>query len=232
MTGEKMRILVVDDEKQIRRVLNAALALHGYEVVEAASGGEGLSQAVTYQPDLIVLDLGLPDMDGTEVVRRLREWSHAPIIILSVREDEDDKIEALDAGADDYVTKPFGMGELLARLRAAMRHMTEEEDEQVVVCGELTLDLPHHAVTVRGQKLKLAVTEYEILKYLAKNKGKVVTHRQLLRTVRGPNHQEDTHYLRVYVAQLRHKIETDPNHPRYIITEPGVGYRLTAAETE
>ena len=157
MTDEKMRVLVVDDEKQIRRVLNAALSLHGYEVAEAASGEEGLTQAAAYQPDLIVLDLGLPDMDGTEVVRRLREWSQTPIIILSVREDEDDKIGALDAGADDYVTKPFGMGELLARVRAAMRHKTQEEDEQVLVFGELTLDLPHHVVSARGQKLKLAV---------------------------------------------------------------------------
>ena len=228
MPSDKVRILVIDDEMQIRRVLTVVLAHHGYEVLEAASGDEGLSQAAASQPDLIVLDLGLPDMDGTEVIRRLREWTQVPIIILSVREDEGDKIEALDVGADDYVSKPFAMGEFLARMRVALRRGTDEADEPVLTFGELTVDLRRHLVTVRGKKLKLTATEYEILKCLAVYGGKVVTHAHLLRTVRGSHDRMDSHYLRVYIGQLRRKIEDDPHHPQYIITEPGVGFRLTA----
>jgi two-component system KDP operon response regulator KdpE len=228
MPSDKVRILIIDDEKQIRRVLTVVLTHHDYDVREAASGDEGLSLAAAWQPDLIVLDLGLPDIDGIEVIRRLREWTQVPIIILSVREDESDKIEALDAGADDYVTKPFAMGELLARVRVALRRKSGEVDEPVITFGELTIDLGHRLVTVRGEKLKLTVVEYEILKCLAVYGGRVVTHAHLLRTVRGPHCKVDSHYLRVYVGQLRRKIEEDPNHPHYIITEPGVGFRLTA----
>ncbi len=230
MPAERARILVIDDEREIRRILTASLTGHGYEVREAASGQEGVSQAALHQPDLVVLDLGLPDMDGVEVVRRLREWTQTPIIILSVREDEDDKIEALDAGADDYVTKPFIMGELLARVRVALRRAGKEEDEEALSFGDVRVDLCRRLITVRGQRVRLSVTEYEILRHLAVHRGKVVTHGQLLRAVRGPNHQEDTHYLRVYIAQLRHKIENDPNHPTHIITEPGVGYRMAVED--
>lgn len=227
MSSDAIRIMVIDDEIQIRRVLTVVLTQHGYDVREAASGGEGLSLAATLKPDLIVLDLGLPDIDGVEVLHRLREWTQTPVIILSVREDESDKVVALDAGADDYVTKPFVMGEFLARVRVALRRRAEETDEPVLTFGELTLDLARRLVTVRGEKLKLSATEYEVLKCLATYKGRVVTHAHLLRTIRGRHHHGDSHYLRVYIAQLRRKIEEDPNHPQYIITEPGVGYRLT-----
>ncbi len=226
METSAARILVVDDEKQIRRILAASLASRGNEVVEAESGGEAVSRTALHQPDLVILDLGLPDIDGIEVIRRVREFTQTPIIILSVREGEEDKIEALNAGADDYVTKPFAMGELLARVRVALRRASREEDEGVIVHGDMTVDLGRHLIIVRGQKVRLSVTEYEILRHLALHMGKVVTHGQLLRAVRGPNHQEDSHYIRVYIAQLRHKIESDPNHPTHIITESGVGYRM------
>jgi two-component system, OmpR family, KDP operon response regulator KdpE len=226
MASDGARILVVDDEKQIRRMLKTALTGFGYDIAEASSGHEGLNQSAIFHPDLIILDLGLPDFDGTEVVRRLREWTQIPIIILSVREQEQDKIKALDAGADDYITKPFGMGELLARIRVALRHVAKTEDEPVLNFGELTVDLAHRRVTLKGEDLKLTPTEYEILKYLALQAGKVVTHRQLLRAVWGPNYQDETHYLRIYVGQLRRKIEADPSQPIYILTESGVGYRM------
>ena len=220
------RILVIDDEKQIRRMLKTALTGFGYDISEASSGQEGLNQTSIFHPDLIVLDLGLPDFDGVEVVRRLREWTQIPIIILSVREQESDKIRALDAGADDYITKPFGMGELLARIRVALRHAAKTEDEPVLTFGELTVDLAHRRVTLKGDEVKLTPTEYEILKHLAGHAGKVVTHGQLLKTIWGPNCQEETHYLRIYIGQLRRKIEADPSQPSYILTESGVGYRL------
>jgi two-component system, OmpR family, KDP operon response regulator KdpE len=220
------RILVVDDEKQIRRMLKTALTGFGYDIAEASSGQEGVNQTAIFHPDLVVLDLGLPDFDGTEVVRRLREWTQIPIIILSVREQEQDKIRALDAGADDYITKPFGMGELLARIRVALRHVAKTEDEPVLTFGELRVDLAHRRVTLKREDLKLTPTEYEILKYLALQAGKVVTHKQLLRAVWGPNYQEETHYLRIYIGQLRRKIEADPSQPIYILTESGVGYRM------
>jgi two-component system, OmpR family, KDP operon response regulator KdpE len=226
MASNGARILVVDDEKQIRRMLNTALTGFGYAIAEASSGREGLNQTAIFHPDLVILDLGLPDFDGTEVVRRLREWTQIPIIILSVREQEQDKISALDAGADDYITKPFGMGELLARIRVALRHVAKAEDEPVLTFGELTVDLAHRRVTLKGEELKLTPTEYEILKYLALQAGKVVTHGQLLRAVWGPNHQDETHYLRIYIGQLRRKIEADPSQPNYILTESGVGYRM------
>jgi two-component system KDP operon response regulator KdpE len=176
---------------------------------------------------LIILDLGLPDLDGTEVIKRLREWAQVPIIILSVREHETDKIKALDAGADDYITKPFGMGELLARIRVALRHVAKTEDEPVLTFGELTLDLARRNVSLKGTEIKLTPIEYEILKYLALKAGRVVTHTQLLRAIWGSNYQDQTHYLRIYIGHLRRKIENDSSQPAYIVTEPGVGYRLT-----
>ena len=226
MPSEGARILVIDDEKQIQRMLKTALTSYGYDIAEAPSGQEGLNQTAIFHPDLIILDLGLPDLDGIEVIKRLREWTQTPIIILSVREDEEDKIQALDAGADDYLTKPFSMGELLARLRVALRHMAKSEDEPVLVFGKLTMDLPRRLVLLDGEEVKLTPTEYEILKYLAIQAGRVVTHGQLLRAIWGPNYQEQTHYLRVYVGQLRRKIEADPSQPAIIVTESGVGYRL------
>jgi len=226
MPSDGARILVVDDEKQIRRVLRTALAGDGYAVAEAASGREGLSQTALFHPDLVILDLGLPDLEGTEVIRRLREWTQTPIIVLSVREQEDDKIEALDAGADDYVTKPFSMGELLARIRVTLRHTAKTTAEPVLAFGDLSIDLSSRRVALKGSEVRLTPLEYELLKYLALQAGKVVTHTQVLKAVWGPNSQEETHYLRIYVAHLRRKIEADPSQPRYLITEPGVGYRL------
>lgn len=226
MATEGARILVIDDEHEIRRMLEVALDAYGYTVGEAGSGKEGLSQTLIFHPDLIILDLGLPDLDGMEVIGRLREWSRIPIIILSVRERESDKIGALDAGADDYLTKPFSMGELLARIRVAIRRASKTEDEPVLTFADLSIDVSRRIVLLKQEELKLTPTEYEILKYLALHAGRVVTHRQLLRAIWGPNYQEETHYLRVYVRQLRRKIETDPAKPLYITTEPAVGYRF------
>lgn len=220
------RILIIDDEKQIRKLLEVALSSHGYELEEAACGRDGLNKAAVFRPDLIVLDLGLPDLDGLEVLRQLREWSKTPVIILSVREQENEKITALDSGADDYVTKPFGMGELLARIRAALRHAAGLGNEPVLSFGDLVVDVARRHITVNGYEIKLTPTEYELAKNLAIYAGKVLTHRQLLRAVWGPSYENDTQYLRVYIAQLRRKIEEDPSRPRHIITEPGVGYRL------
>lgn len=224
------RVLIIDDESQIRKMMKVALAAHGYELEEGASGQEGLALAATFHPDLIVLDLGLPDMDGLEVLKRLREWTQTPIIVLSVREMENDKIKALDSGADDYVTKPFSMGELLARMRVALRHSAKSGDEPLLEIGDLTVDLAHRQVFVEDKEIKLTPTEYEILKNLAIHAGKVLTHRQLLRTIWGVDYQDEAHYLRVYIGQLRRKIEPDPTRPKYIITEPGVGYRLILRE--
>jgi two-component system KDP operon response regulator KdpE len=227
MPPEEIRILVVDDERQIRRMLKTALSAHGYDIREAPSGYDSLSQTQLFHPDVIILDLGLPDLDGIEVIRRLREWTKVPIIVLTVREHEHDKIEALDAGADDYVTKPFSMGELLARIRVALRYSAKPDDEPLVTLGKLRVDLARHQVAVDDNEVKLTPTEYEILRFLVLYAGKIATHQQLLRVTRG-SHRNDVHYLRVYIAQLRHKIEEDPNRPRYIVTEPGVGYRFGA----
>ncbi len=227
---EGARILVIDDELQIRRMLKTALAGYGYALGEAATAKEGLAQAAVFHPDLVILDLGLPDADGMEVITHLREWTQVPIIVLSVREGETDKIGALDAGADDYLTKPFSMGELLARIRVALRHAAGSEDEPVLTFPELALDFARRVVLLKGSELKLTPTEYEILKYLALHAGRVVTHGQLLRAVWGPNYQESTQYLRVYVGQLRRKMEEDPARPRYIVTEAGVGYRFMSGE--
>ena len=231
MAPEEVRILVVDDERELRRMLATALAGYGYLVEEAPSGSEGLSRTQLFHPHMIILDLGLPDMDGIEVIRRLREWTKVPIIVLTVREHEEDKINALDAGADDYVTKPFGMGELMARIRVALRYSGGPE-ETVIVWGRLTIDLAARRVAIDEKGIKLTLIEYEVLKYLVLQAGRVVTHRQLLRAIRGPGHVGDAHYLRVYIAQLRHKLEEDPNRPRYIVTEPGVGYRFGALDNE
>ncbi len=226
MSGDGPRILVVDDERPIRRFLHTALAAQGYSVVEVGTGEEALAAVPMVRPDLIILDLGLPDLDGIIVTRRIREWSRVPIVILSVREQDEDKIAALDAGADDYLTKPFSVGELLARLRVAVRHATRPTEEPVVNSGELTVDLAHRLVTVSGREISLTPIEYELLKVLATHAGKVLTHRHLLRAVWGPGYDAETHLLRVNMSKLRHKTEPDPSRPRYIVTEPGVGYRL------
>ncbi|NPV90153.1 MAG: response regulator [Firmicutes bacterium] len=226
MGNKGMRILVIDDEPQMRRLLKVALEAHDFDVGETASGREGLEMAAIFKPDLVLLDMGLPDMDGLEVVKRIREWSPVPIIILSVRDQETEKVAALDNGADDYVTKPFGMGELLARIRTALRHATSAESEPVLDFDGMVIDLAYRRVSVDGEEVKLTPTEYEMLKALALHRGKVLTQRQLLRAVWGPNFEQEAHYLRVYIGQLRHKIEKDPSRPRHIITEPGVGYRL------
>ncbi len=223
-----LRVLVVDDEDSIRRFLRAALTSHGYQVFEARNGEEALSAVLTSRPDGIILDLGLPDLDGLEVTRRLRGWTRIPIIILSVRDRESDKVEALDAGADDYISKPFGMGELLARLRAATRHALLPMTEPVFTIGDLVVDLEHRVVRVGAREVQLTPTEYEILRLLTKNAGKVLTHRQILRDVWGEDNQADMHMLRVNISNLRHKLETDPTRPHYVLTEPGVGYRLYA----
>ena len=221
-------VLVVDDEAPIRKFLRAGLESQGYALVEAPSGREAIAQAATRAPDIVLLDLGLPDIDGFEVVRRIREWSAMPVIVLSARGQESDKIRALDAGADDYVTKPFAMGELLARMRAAMRHAARAgaEGESVLTFGELNVDLGRRRVSVAGAEVRLTPIEYRLLVALAQHAGRVLTHAQLLRQVWGPGYASQHHYLRVYMAQLRHKIERDPARPRLLLTEPGVGYRL------
>jgi two-component system KDP operon response regulator KdpE len=220
-------ILVVEDEAQVVRFLRASLASHGFKVLEAATGRAGLIEASARVPDLVLLDLGLPDMDGVEVARKLREWSAVPIIVLSARGQERDKIEALDAGADDYLTKPFGIGELLARIRVALRHSAGgAAGEPVVSVGDLRVDLAAHTVERAGNEVRLTPIEFRLLAVLAKNAGKVVTQRQLLKEVWGPSAVGQAHYLRVYMAQLRHKLEAEPARPRLFVTEPGVGYRL------
>lgn len=220
------RVLVVDDENAIRRYLHTALTAQGFSVYEAANGQETLNAVVEDRPDVIILDLGLPDFDGIEVTRRLREWSNTPIIILSVREAEQDKIAALDAGADDYLTKPFGTGELMARMRVVMRRLANKPDEPVLQVDALKMDLSRRVVTVNDDQVALTPTEYEILRLLLQNAGKVLTHRQLLRQVWGTAYESEMHMLRVNISNLRHKIEPDPTRPHYLMTEPGVGYRL------
>jgi two-component system KDP operon response regulator KdpE len=222
----KTKVLIVDDEHAIRRFLRTSLTAHGYEVHEAATGEDAILQAINIRPDLIILDLGLPGMDGIEVTRRLREWTQTPIVILSVQNQDTDKIEALDAGADDYLTKPFSVGELTARLRVAMRHVHQEEPELVFISGKLRVDLTARVVTYDGQEIQLTPTEYDLLRVLVNYAGRVLTHRQLLKEVRGTSYQMETHLLRVHMSNLRHKIEEDPSNPHYILTEPGVGYRL------
>lgn len=222
-------LLVVEDDAQMRKFLRASLSSHGYRLVEAVNGAEGLHQAASYNPDLILLDLGLPDLDGLEVTKKLREWASAPIIVISARGQEDDKINALDWGADDYLTKPFGTGELLARIRVALRHAArvgQERSEPVLTVGALSVDLDKRTVHVAGAEVHLTPIEYKLLVTLLKNAGKVMTHRQLLKEVWGPGYANNTQYLRVYMVQLRHKLEADAARPRYLVTEPGVGYRF------
>jgi two-component system KDP operon response regulator KdpE len=226
MTETGARVLVVDDEPAIRRFLRVSLSAHGYAVFEADSGQAALSAVVANRPDLIILDLGLPDLDGTEVTRLLREWTRTPIIILSVRGQEADKIAALDAGADDYLTKPFGAGELLARMRVALRRVGQSGVQPVFTSGDLTVDLVRRVVLVSGREVQLTPTEYDLLRVLVTDAGKVLTHRQLLRQVWGMGYEQEVHMLRVNISNLRRKIEPDPARPRYILTEPGVGYRL------
>jgi two-component system, OmpR family, KDP operon response regulator KdpE len=230
VSGEALgRVLVVDDERSIRRYLRAVLADQGYEVIEAERGEVAIAAAARHRPDVVLLDLGLPDIDGLVVIERLREFTAVPIIVLSVREHEDDKVAALDAGADDYLTKPFGTSELLARLRAAARRATAPAAVPVLALGGLRMDLARHHVTVDDVEVQLTPTEYDLLRALLQDAGKVLTHRQLLRRVWGPGYETDTHLLRVNVSNLRRKIEADPTRPRYVLTEPGVGYRLGEA---
>jgi two-component system KDP operon response regulator KdpE len=232
MSEEPVRILVVDDESAIRRFLRASLTMHGYAVFEAASGTEALQEVRVARPDVIILDIGLPGIDGVEVTRYLREWNSAPIIILSVRDDESGKVEALDAGADDYLTKPFGTSELLARIRAALRRANKAESGPVFAVGELSVDLSERSVRIGGHDVQLTATEWDLLKELVLHAGKVLTHRQLVSAVWGNSCYEDApHLLRVNISNLRRKLCLDPSRPRYIVTEPGVGYRLLAETT-
>jgi len=223
-------ILLVEDDPQIRRFLRAALPAHGFRLVEAESGAAGLTEAATRAPEVVLLDLGLPDIDGLEFIRRLREWSAMPVIVLSARGLERDKVAALDAGADDYLTKPFGVEELLARLRVALRHRVSAGSAgapaSTYTVGDLTVDLAGHIVRLAGREVRLTPTEFRLLAVLVRHAGKVVTHRHLLVEIWGPGSAENTHYLRVQMHGLRHKLEETPARPRYLITEPGVGYRL------
>lgn len=223
----ELTVLLVEDEPHIRRVLQSVLASEGYRVFEAETGERGLVEASTRRPDLLVVDLGLPDMDGVEVVRAVRHWSELPILILSARAEEADKIAALDAGADDYLTKPFGVGELLARVRALARRRTKGgEGTPVVSFGEVQVDLARRAVTRNGELVHLTNIEYRLLAVLLVNAGKVMTHRHLMREVWGPGHAENSHYLRIYVSRLRQKLEPNPTEPAHLLTETGVGYRF------
>ncbi len=224
----KPRVLIVDDEHPIRRFLRTSLRAHGYDVQEAATGEDAILQAVNAQPDLIILDLGLPDVSGIEVTKRIREWSNTPIVILSVLDQDTDKIEALDAGADDYLTKPFSVGELMARLRVAMRHAYQPDPDPVFEVNGLRVDLAVRRVTRDGEDIQLTPTEYDLLRVLVQYAGRVLTHQQLLKEVRGAGYQTETHLLRVHMSNLRRKLEKDPTNPQYITTEPGVGYRLAA----
>lgn len=227
-TADNMpRILVVDDELAIRRFLHTVLSGEEFSLHEAENGHAGLASAAAFRPDVILLDLGLPDLDGIEVIRRIREWSPVPIIVLSVRDRENDKVAALDAGADDYLTKPFGVGELLARIRAALRRSLQQTPEPVFTSNGLVVDLTRRRVTVDGVDVQLTPTEYDILRLLVTHAGKVLTHGQILKQVWGIAYLEQPHVLRVNVSNLRRKVEADPSRPRHIITEPGVGYRLT-----
>jgi two-component system KDP operon response regulator KdpE len=224
-------VVLIEDEPQIRRFLRATLTGEGYRVFEATTGAAGLVEAGARQPDVVIVDLGLPDLDGLDVIRRLRQWAGMPIIVLSARGEERDKVTALDAGADDYVGKPFSAGELLARIRVALRHTagaSHQADESAFRVGELQVDRLRRHVSIGGREIRLTPIEYKLLTTLVRHAGKVVTHQQLLREVWGPSHTDQAHYVRVYMAHLRHKLETEPARPRYLLTEAGVGYRLAA----
>jgi len=229
MTGARATILVVEDEPEIRRFLRATLDAEGYRVVESPSGRRGSIDAATHKPDMAIVDLGLPDMDGVEVIRRIRRWSGMPIVVLSARAHERSKIEALDAGADDYVTKPFPIGELLARIRAALRHAVRPPSGgRTLAFDGATIDLDARNAMRDGVEVRLTPIEFRLLAALARHAGMVVTQRQLLEEVWGPTHRDDTHYLRIYMKQLRDKLERDPLRPRHLLTETGIGYRLVA----
>jgi two-component system KDP operon response regulator KdpE len=230
MVSAEPLVLIVDDETPIRRFLRLSLVGEGYRAIEAGTAGEALEKLVGQRPDVVILDLGLPDRDGLALLREVREWSGIPIVVLSARERENDKVAALEAGADDYLTKPFGVGELIARLRVALRHAALAEvpvGEAVFTTGELKVDLARRLVFVGQREVRLTPIEYRLLAVLVKHAGKVLTHRQLLHEVWGPEYGDENHYVRVYVAQLRRKLEADPARPCYLRTEPGVGYRLT-----
>ena len=224
------RVLVVDDELPMRRALGIGLRARGYEVDLAENGAQGLELAARHHPDVVILDLGLPDMDGVDVAHALRGWTNVPIIVLSARESEGVKVAALDAGADDYVTKPFGMDELLARLRAALRRAAPAEEAPVVTTPDFTIDLASKQVHRDGSEIRLTPTEWHVVELLVRNRGKLVTQQQLLQQVWGPEYQRETHYLRFYLSQIRRKLEPEPSQPRYFITEPGMGYRFVAAD--
>ena len=220
------QVLIVDDELQIRRFLRVSLEANGYSVHETDAGHDAIVKMAQLRPDLVILDMGLPDMDGLEVLRRIREWTKTPVIILSVRDNDRDKIAALDAGADDYLTKPFSTEELLARMRVAQRHAQPQEQEAIFTAGNVQVDFARRIVTRNGEPVKLTPTEYALLRLLIQHAGRVLTHRQILKEVWGPEYVDELHYLRVYFAQLRQKLEDDPTLPKLILTEPGVGYRL------
>jgi len=228
MAEARATILIVEDEPEIRRFVCASLVAEGYKVVESANARRGSIDASTHKPDLAIIDLGLPDFDGIEVIRRIREWSSMPILVLSARVQERAKIDALDAGADDYITKPFGVGELLARVRVALRHAVRPVSGSALVLGDATIDLAARKATREGQPIHLTPIEFRLVACMAKHLGMVVTHKQLLTDVWGPNHAADTHYLRIYMKQLRDKFEADPVQPRHFLTETGVGYRLVS----
>src|SRR5262249_28004148 len=230
MSEPRATVLIIEDEPEIRRFLRSSLATEGYRVVESESGERGTTAAGSHKPDLAIVDLGLPDIDGVEVIRRIRSWSPMPIIVLSARSREQSKIEALDAGANDYVTKPFGVGELLARVRAALRHATRPAAGQPLVLGKVKIDFEKRRASREGTEIHLTPIEFRLLACLAKHLGMVLTHRQLLREVWGPPYVEHTHYLRVYMKQLREKLEADPVQPRHLLTETGIGYTLLAAD--
>lgn len=229
MADKKMVAVVIEDDQQIRRFLKATLEENGFKYAEADTAKKGLVQCETQMPDIVILDLGLPDMDGIEVIETVREWSKVPIVVLSARGKEKDKVEALDAGADDYLTKPFGVDELLARIRVALRHAARVESKQAETVfrqGDLEVDLEKRVVSVSGQEVHLTPIEFRLLATLVKHAGKVLTHKQLLVEVWGPNAEFEPQYLRVYMNQLRHKLEPEPARPKYLVTETGVGYRL------
>ncbi|HEY1101210.1 MAG TPA: response regulator [Myxococcota bacterium] len=228
MSTHRLTVLVVEDDPQLRRFLRAALTANDYDVVEASTCAEALQLAPSHNPGLVLLDLGLPDGDGLEVTRRLREWSRAPIVVLSARGREEDKVQALDLGADDYLTKPFGTAELLARMRVALRHVDSGPPNPIIESGGLRIDVAGHTVTLDGAEVHLTPTAFRVLVVLAKNAGKVLTYRQILKDVWGPGAVEQSHYVRVQLAELRKRLEVDPARPQRLITEPGVGYRFRA----
>lgn len=228
----KKSALIIDDERQIRRLLRVALEAESYVVYEADSGETGLSEIVFRRPDVVILDIGLPDLNGIEVLERLREWSEIPVLILSVQNDEAQKVRALDAGADDYVTKPFSAAELMARLRVAQRRAKPLDEVRTFSFGKLAIDLVTRMVTLEGQKIPLSATEYSLLTLFVRHSGRILTHRQILREIWGPKSEEHRQYLRVYVTHLRQKIEAEPKNPKLIITEPGIGYRFHSEEAE